>query len=1360
MADKGPEIQEYLIELRLLLDDRFSEEELRTLCYDLGVPYEDLPAQGAAGKARELVDYLERRDRIPKLIAVGQRQRPDISWPKIDASSPPPAHNISPERVRKYLPFKLYNGLLLEPTPEMRRKCIDHLTALLRVVSTYCSPPILEDAHPSHIAQGKWHEATLLFADISGFTKISEQLNTRGTAGAEEITNIVNRYFAAMVDSLVENSGYLIKFGGDALLGMFVGPAYDTARYAAQTAMDMQRQMTQFADIDTSVGRSRLDMKVAIHTGRVFAAHVGTATQMEYWLTGQDVNFTARIEDMSERGQVLASEATCQHLKAWGTLEALPSDDPSQMPVYVLPKTSGYEPLEPQVNPGTIDVPTDMDELVRRLDMLTPYLSKGLLPRLVYNPRKLRVEGEHRLVAVLFINVEGFSELAAPPEADQPHVLAEAMQDYFSTMQSIVEGHGGVINKTDLYPTGDKVLAIFGAPVARGDDVDQAARAAVALQSALEGVNQRLAARFPEAEVRLRQRIGFSTGTVFSGNVGAKVRQEYTIMGDEVNLAARLMSAAEWGEVWVSSHVYYWLEPFGEFNYIDDIKVKGKREPVPVYQLDDIGEVYRPQPDFVDRVDARAELERRFDQLLEDPTQGQIVLVTGEPGIGKSRLWSTLHPDDDSVLWLTGRCHEQRITYHLMADILRDYLGVTRLDTPEIQRQKLIEKLEDLFGAGRAETIAPFLSIVMGLPLPEEWKKYVEHLEHRLPARIVEQVKVFFDSLTDTRPLVVICEDLHWLDRGSADILLRIVESVEYAPLMLGVTLRPGQSSAYDRIASAVRERYKFWLAEIALDPLDPEHCSALVSGIAPRPLSPEQQEQIYHRSGGNPLFVVEIALTAFAAPSLQIPNNLHILIQSRIDMLKEGTRLALEAASVIGVRFSLPELVYLLGERERDVRKHLAALRRMRLVGIEERGYKFTQTLTQEVVYLGQNLDARRALHRRLADYWEEKDVSKAAYHYFAGELWPEALDLSRRAADYHRQEYANQEAIRFYDQALHAAGELGNHVAQGQLYHQLGEVYHLVGNYSQAVHAFEQELNYPADPAARAEAHYGMARAYYEWSEFAESLNMVKQGLVWDSLAPSVTGARLLRVRCAALHRTGELTAAQKAGEEALEIVESLDEPTEEAYIYNNLGGVFGEMGDLERALEYHQRSLALRREMGNAYAIDQSLGNVATVLSYMGRLDEAEAHYEEAMTIQERIGDLHGLSLALPNLAWVYWDRGELERAEETFKQGLAVCKRIENRVSTASIDYDLGQLYRQQGRLEEARDSLKRSADLYEELKAGTHLPDNYRHLAEVYLEFEQSQRAQEAAQKALKWAERNENEEQIEAAQKLLKEIGL
>ncbi len=1333
--------------LHHILDEHFSLEELKSLCFDLKIDNENLPGGTKEGKARELVVYLDRYGRVPELIKLGRRLRPNAPWPTLPDDQPP-APLVSFERARPFLPHHLYRQRLYNPSSDNDRLCTDHLKALLETVQTYCSEPILHEAEPEHQAMGHWLDATLLFADISGFTAMSERLNTRGRAGAEEITWIVNRYFTTMVEILHQNGGSLLKFGGDALLGMFIGSDRDTARYAARAALNMQREMIHFADISTSGERFRLDMKVGLHTGQVFAAHVGGWAQMEYWVTGRDVNLTAQAEEAAKQRQVVATQSTRQHLTAWGHLDPLPDNVSVPLPLYVLPITSEYTDLPPRTMVREFTPPFGWPALVAELEKLSPYLPTGLLPRLVHQPFRRQVEGEHRLVAVLFVNVDGFSDLAAVLPPEQSGLLTQTMQDYFATVYAVVMRHGGTINKTDLYSTGDKLLAVFGAPVAHEDDVDQAAHAAVALQGALVQINQRLAERCPTVNVRLRQRLGLSTGCVFSGNVGAAVRQEYTIMGDEVNLAARLMSEASWGEIWVSSHMYLWLSPYGDFEKLGEIRLKGKAEPVSTYRLKQMGMTYRPKPPFINRIEAQKQLRKDLAQLLQG--QGCIAELVGEPGIGKSRLWEQVHstPEAEMVLWLVGHCHEQQPAFHLWAELLRGYLGLAQNATDEqaIELEVLIRKVEVLFGAEEVNERCPFLAIVLGLPLADGWKEQVSNVGDYLSKRIAQEMQGLFIRLAKDRPLVLICEGLQWIDADSAEVLLEVMDLVGFEmPIMLGLTVSSLGKPDYERVIGRAKQ-FQTRFQSISLEPLAPADRTQLAQTVLGQAATPERLAHIVEHSGGNPFFIREMAQAAITFPNEPVPDTVQKLIESRVDALQEDARDTLRAASVVGMQFTSSELAYMLDRSDLFLRRQLSELRSKFLIE-DKRGYYEIHPLVQEVVYLRQGFDTLRAFHLRLGDYWvDHQKLAKAADHYFVGELWPAALAQGESAANECFANCAFQGAIRLYTRATQAAARLGQNDTQARLYYQLGLAHFQIAQYEPAAHALSRAYHYlglsGGDAMAQAEIYRALGHTYDRWGKYVEALEVLNSGLRLVGAAPTSLRAQLLLVRCSVLINTGALHDAERDGQEALQIAQTLVSLKDEASACNNLGSVYGTLQQFERALEYHERALAIRRQIGTQCDVGQSLNNVATALSPLERFAEAEDHYREALDIHVHIGDRYNEAITHHSLAWLYRDQKQKDKAEEEYKRALEISERVGHRRGIAFAHNDLGTLCLEQNRLDEAVQHLEKSAQIYEEMGAGTYLPDNYRELADAYRKSGRLDDAAKAEQKATEWDMKN------------------
>ncbi|OQY32334.1 MAG: hypothetical protein B6243_07545, partial [Anaerolineaceae bacterium 4572_5.2] len=331
----------------------------------------------------------------------------------------------------------------------------------------------------------------------------------------------------------------MIKFGGDALLGMFTDP--DSAVQAVQAAMKMQAAMSDFTKTQTSQGVFSLQMKIGLRWGRFFAAQLGSTQTMEYALFGSDVNAAAATESAAVAGQILLNQEMAGSIDV--PFKATPLKDNAQY--LIVEQISPAPPLShPPVSPRFPSDPTPENLLhaVELLDVLAPYLPAGLLNRAAADPHAASLEGEHRLVSVLFANVRGLDDITDQLGPGQEDRIVATLNRYFTAMAEAIHRFGGVVNKIDLYDHGNKLLAFFGAPLAHEDDAERAVRAALAMQEAFEQLSQSLPAEAGLPDLQLSQQTGITYGYVFAGYVGTSWRREYTVMGDEVNLSARLMS--------------------------------------------------------------------------------------------------------------------------------------------------------------------------------------------------------------------------------------------------------------------------------------------------------------------------------------------------------------------------------------------------------------------------------------------------------------------------------------------------------------------------------------------------------------------------------------------------------------------------------------------------------------------------------------------------------------------------------------------------------------------------------------------------------------------------------------------------
>ncbi|HDD24889.1 MAG TPA: hypothetical protein ENF52_05590, partial [Chloroflexi bacterium] len=790
------------------------------------------------------------------------------------------------DRLHPYLPadYQERDTLSVDAASVLR-----HLTDLLDMVITYLPRYLVQLLWPLPLTDvprvgGEFLNGALLFADISGFTAMSERMSTLGKEGDEQVTELINRYFSTMLEVIFAHGGDLFKFGGDALLAFF--PDANDANAdgvggplsAVMAAWEMQAAMTAFHQVKTGLGTFPLRMKIGMHSGAVFAARVGDADGQEFIVTGPTVNATARAESLASAGQILISEEMYAQVEAMrpGFLTVAPGPEGHQV-VMALGANSASRFVSPPGKsfplPAGADLvlpdepwPTSVRRILIALERLTPYLPTGLLPRLVPAPFRHETGGEHRLVVVLFANFVGASELIVKAGKARSGAIADALSAYFTTVQQIISRYGGVVNKVDLYDHGDKLMALFGAPIAYEDDVERAIRAALEMRTATQAPD------FQERVGFLRsQRIGISSGVVFAGHVGSPHRREYTVMGDEVNLAARLMSAAQEGEILTSDYVHRKISTLFELVDRGAVQLKGKRLPVSTYAV--VGEratsaaergIHGLRSPLVSREKEMEALQKAVTRLWRRK-EGRIISIISEAGLGKSRLaaelrtWSARFKD--RIRWLEGRglSYTQQVSYSVFIPIVQDALGITETDSVTDIWYKLRHRTAELLPKEVEEDILPYLAQFLSLPLSAQDAERVAYLEgEALQRQISRAITVFLEHLAYERPLVLVIDDLHWADSASLTLLERCLALAERAPLLLMLLYRPEKEHGCWSLGETAPREHPHHYTAITLQPLEREENQdvRLVCNLLNLEALPPTLEQLIGRAEGNPFYV------------------------------------------------------------------------------------------------------------------------------------------------------------------------------------------------------------------------------------------------------------------------------------------------------------------------------------------------------------------------------------------------------------------------------------------------------------------------------------------------------------------------
>jgi class 3 adenylate cyclase len=567
-------------------------------------------------------------------------------------------------------------------------------------------------------------------------------------------------------------------------------------------------------------------------------------------------------------------------------------------------------------------VPTSKED--DRLARLTAAVPTPLADKM----RAAKLSGERKVITALFADVVGSTTMA---EKMDPEDWTEMMNGAFDRMSPIIYHYEGTIARL----LGDAVLAFFGAPVAHEDDPARAIRAALDI---LASIREYIPIVKQKYGMDFAIRIGMNTGPVVVGEVGSDLKFEYTAMGDAINLAARLQSAARPGTVLISRQTYRYVVPLFDVSDLGQIEVKGKSEPIQIYEVNNLkaepgklrGLAGLTSP-MVGREKERAALLAMSDQLANG--SGGIAVIIAEAGLGKSRLiaeWKS--SAGDSIRWAEGKClsYGTRLAYHLLIDLIRSLIGVHPAANESETRSALESLAQNLFGELALE-VYPYIAHMLSLELDGEAKERVQALD---PQTLQNQYRAALMRLLETlamrEPLNLILEDIHWADPASVDLIAQCILLTKRAPIAITMLTRPDQDTPGWNLVTSARDTLGADLIELPLSPLSEGDSRQLVSNLLEIEALPERiRDLILQKAEGNPFFVEEVIRMLIdtgailqkghrweatkTIETIDIPDNLQSLLLARIDRLPEDAKRTLRVASVIGRQFSVSVLEQVL---------------------------------------------------------------------------------------------------------------------------------------------------------------------------------------------------------------------------------------------------------------------------------------------------------------------------------------------------------------------------------------------------------------------------------------------------------------
>ncbi len=1028
-------------------------------------------------------------------------------------------------------------------------------------------------------------EGTLMFIDVSGFTALSERLAQRGKVGAEQLTDVLNAVFGQMLGLAATRGGTLLKFGGDALFLLYTGP--DHPVQAASSAVELRAALAQATKTPGPAGRLHLRMSVGVHTGTVDLFLVGSSHR-ELVVAGPATTAVAAMEAAASAGQILLSPQTAARLPADAIGEPL---GPGRLLRWRRP----HAPAPPG---DVASAPTN--DAAR----FAPTALRDLLA--VAEP-----ESEHRTTGVAFLRYSGLDALLA----QNPQDAADALGTLVTTAQLAADEQGVTFLATDLAEDGGKIILVAGFPVTAQDDQGRLLRAAC------DVVTTAVRQTWP-----LTVQAGVNRGHVFAGAVGSARRATVTVMGDTVNLAARVMAKAEPGHVLATPAVLDAAQTLFETEPVEPFMVKGKSRPVTAYLVgDEVGT--RPPRGlgalpFLGRDDEVAAVSAVLTAV--ESGQGGVATIVGDVGTGKSRLLLEALRRHENLRTLECRAepYGAATPYRPVRDPLRLLFALDPGGTD------LSGQLRDVVTDANP-ALLPWLPLIGDvLSIPAEPTPQTTDLDPRFrPDRTAETIAELLDA-TVTGPLVIAFDDAHYSDDATAGLMGRLERATATRPWLLLSTRRDADDGYLP--GGGVR---------VELKPLRDDAVRELVHhGTAAAPLRPHEVDAVVARVGGNPLFIEETLRNLREQGDIEaLPSSLEGMVAAQIDALPQLSRRLVRRASVLGRSFRVSVLADLFENEDVAVddatRKQLADI-------LEDDGpgrLRFRHALLRDAAYDSLPFLQRRQLHLMAASSVLRRASPDAAsvadtlaLHYWMGGDAERTWHWARVAGDQARAAFANDDAATQYQRAL-AAGRRLPSLPPHDYFSAcmtLGDVLEQAGRYPDALRAYRDARASAAGALDVAQVMARRAVVHDRLAQFPRALSRTSSGLAAAQQAqgpePTHLMAELWTTRAAVYVKQERYKRAWTAVNEAEQFAREAGDPALIAHALNVKEEAANALGRAETG-QYSHEALTVLEGQGLLRLEAMTTGTLGVIAFFQGRWDDAAAAYRESGATFQRIGDL---------------------------------------------------------------------------------------------------------------------------------------
>ena len=918
-----------------------------------------------------------------------------------------------------------------------------------------------------------------------------------------------------------------------------------------------------------------------------------------------------------------------------------------------------------------------------KLAKIQRYLPKDLTQKIL--AQRDKIEGERKQVTVMFCDMEGYTNLTDKLGSEETYSM---MDQVYEILIHKVHDYGGTVNEL----TGDGIMALFGAPIALEEAPQRAIRSALAIHREINKFSEQL--KSENKILSIRMRVGVHTGPVIVGTLGNDLRVEFKAVGDTVNLASRMEGLAEPGTTYVTEETFKLTEGFFRFEALGEKKIKGKEEPVKVYQ------VIAPSTRRT-RFDVSAERgltpfvgrERELELLLDGfervkAGKGQAFSIVSEAGVGKSRLLYEFRKAvaNEDITFLEGKClsYGRGVAYHPVIDILRSTFEILEGEKDQGIREKVKKGLK-LIGVDEA-SILPYLLEL--LSVKDSGIDQISMSPEAKKDRIIEACRRIVLKGSEIRPLIIAFEDLHWLDKNSEDVLRNHLESIPGSRVLLIFTYRPEFVHTWGA---------KSYHNQLTLHRLSNRESLEMVNHIlGTKEIEKTFEELILQKTEGVPFFIEEFIKSLKDLKIIEkknntyqlikdirqvaIPSTIQDVIMARVDSLSEGAKEVLQTGSVIEREFSHPLISRVTGLPEKELLSNLSILKDSEL--LYERGiypqsnYVFKHALTREVVYDSILAKREKKLHEEIGNAIEElyKDNLSEHYevlseHFIKSENYTKAAEYSRLAGKKAEKAASFQDAIAHAKKRITCVEKLPL-TDEGQ---------RKVVDARTALAFYLGQLNYYFDAREAIDPIIDLA---------------TKQGYK----------KRLCQIRTiqGVCHYMLEenFPAAFQAFEEALKISDEIKDILTSSYANHWFGMALSYNCEFDKAIFYMQKALDINIAGKSLWGIAITKGNLAYFCYfYPGRINIGFQTTADALSIAEESGDIMSKGYVYSSHGIFCYARGLFEEAERHLLRGIEFCERINEKGWKTNAHIFLAETYFATGDFPSAKDHYEKVCELF-------------------------------------------------------------